>query len=114
MVASYISQDLPPPTMAKHCDLIARSGAGAGRPVGVKGTAGDAQESVYEQMFRLVIALLLLPCNWCAHAGAEGLHHHLALVVDHVRQAWRVEDCDPRDSKGGVARRGEGWRGEVR
>ena len=41
--------------MVKHCDLIARSGAGAGRPVVVKlkGTAGDAQESVYEQLFRL-------------------------------------------------------------
>ena len=39
-------------TIAKHCNLIARSGAGAGRPVVVKGTAGDAQESVYEQLFR--------------------------------------------------------------
>ena len=46
--------------MAKHCDLIARSGAGAGRPVVVKGTAGDAQESVYEQMFRLPHAKVTL------------------------------------------------------
>ena len=35
--------------MVKHCDLIARSRARAGRPVVVKGTAGDAQESVYDQ-----------------------------------------------------------------
>ena len=39
--------------MVKHIDLIARSGAGAGRLAIVRGVAGDAQTSIDEQFFRL-------------------------------------------------------------